>query len=122
MIAIKINGVTYENVGTIKPSVTYEYYYDVVTMDGRRHRDIKGKRTNYEVTFFNNDFAAYDALKTLLMTSDSVLLEVPDSNTGTNTGEYTVTVTGDDIKGVLYDGSHYSTALSVTFERVTCDE
>jgi hypothetical protein len=122
MIAIKINGVVYENVGTIKPSVSYEYHYDVVTMDGRRHRDIKGKRTNYEVTFFNNDFAAYDALKTLLMTSDSVLLEVPDSNTGTNTGEYTVTVTGDDIKGVLYDGSYYSTALSVTFERVTCDE
>ena len=42
MIAIKINGVVYENVGTIKPSVAYEYYYDVVTMDGRRHRDIKG--------------------------------------------------------------------------------
>lgn len=122
MIAIKINGVTYENVGTIKPSVVYEYYYDVVTMDGRRHRDIKGKRTNYDVTFFNNDFVAYDALKTLLMTADSVLLEVPDSNTGTNTGEYTVTVTGDDIKGVLYDGSYYSTALSVTFGRVTCDE
>lgn len=122
MIAIKINGVTYENVGTIKPSVVYEYYYDVVTMDGRRHRDIKGKRTNYEVTFFNNDFAAYDALKTLLMTADTVLLEVPDSNTGTNTGEYAVTVTGDNIKGVLYDGSYYSTALFVTFERVTCDE
>ena len=122
MIAIKINGVTYENVGTIKPSVVYEYYYDVVTMDGRRHRDIKGKRTNYDVTFFNNDFAAYDALKTLLMTADSVLLEAPDSNTGTNTGEYSVTVTGDDIKGVLYDGSYYSTALSFTFERVTCDE
>ncbi len=122
MIAIKINGVTYENVGTIKPSVAYEYYYDVVTMDGRRHRDIKGKRTNYEVTFFNNDFAAYDALKTLLMTADAVLLEVPDSNKGTNTGEYSVTVTGDDIKGVLYDGTCYSTALSVTFERVTCDE
>lgn len=122
MIAIKINGVTYENVGTIKPSVAYEYYYDVVTMDGRRHRDIKGKRTNYDVTFFNNHFVAYDALKTLLMTADSVLLEVPDSNKGTNTGEYSVTVTGDNIKGVLYDGSYYSTALSVTFERVTCDE
>lgn len=122
MIAIKINGVVYENVGTIKPSVAYEYYYDVVTMDGRRHRDTKGKRTNYEVTFFNNDFVAYDALKTLLMTADTVLLEVPDSNKGTNTGEYSVTVTGDDIKGVLYDGTYYSTALSVTFERVTCDE
>lgn len=122
MIAIKINDIEYENIASVSPIPVDEYYYDVQTMDGKRHRDKKGRRTNYDVVFFNNDFKGYDELKTLLINSDIVTLEVPNGATSTQKGEYYVTVNGDELKGVLWLGVYYNTALSVSFEKVGYDE
>lgn len=122
MIAIKINGIEYTNIASCEPSPVYDFYYDVQTMDGKRHRDIKGKRTNYDVTFYNKDYAEYDNLKKLLFGSKVVTLEVPNGAESTITGEYLVIVNGDNLKGKLWSGEYYNTGLSVTFEKVGYDE
>lgn len=121
MIAIKINGVEYRNIASVEPSVEYDLYYDVQTMDGRRHRDTKGKRTNYDVVFYNGNFAQYDALKAFLLSAETVTLEVPNGETSVISGEYLVTVDSDILKGKLWSGVYYNTALSVKFERVGYD-
>lgn len=122
MISIKIDGVEYPNVSTVTPEIEYDFYYDVKTMDGKIHRSIKGKRTNFDVLFFNNNFSQYDSLKKMLLSKDSVRLEVPDSHNGTIIGDYFVTVSNDELKGKLWAGGYYNTALSVFFERVDYDE
>ena len=122
MIAIKINGVEYTNISSCEPSPIYDYYYNIQTMDGKRHREIKGKRTNYNIVFYNKNNIEYDILKQLLFDSKSVILEVPNSAEGTTIGEYLVTVDGDTLKGQLWSGQYYNTGLSVTFEKVGYDE
>ena len=122
MIAIKINGVEYTNIASVSPSPVYDFYYDVQTMDGKRHRDIKGKRTNFEVEFYNLNSVQYDTLKQLLFSSQSVILEVPNGAESTISGEYLVVVNGDNLKGRLWNGEYYNTGLSVTFEKVGYDE
>ena len=122
MIMIKINGIEYDNVSSVTPSPVYDFYYDVKTMDGKRHRDIKGKRTNYDVVFFNKDCIEYDSLKKLLFSSKSVTLEIPNGAESTIIGEYLVYVNGDNLKGRLWNGEYYNTGLSVTFEKVGYDE
>lgn len=122
MIWLRINGVEYRNVSSIEPTVVYDIYHDIQTLDGKRHRDVKGKRTNYNVVFFNVDFAAYDKLKSFLMTQNEVYLEIPNSYSGVISGNYLVTVSKDTPKGVLSSGGFYSTALTVTFEKVGYDE
>lgn len=122
MIAVKINGMEYRNIASFSPSVVYDYYYSVKTMDGKGHRDIKGKRTNYSAVFFNGNLAEYDELKQLLLSADTVTLEVPNGAESTISGEYFVTVNNDNLKGLLYNGKYYNTALDVTFEKVEYDE
>lgn len=122
MIMIKINGIEYDNVSSVTPSPVYDFYYDVKTMDGKRHRDIKGKRTNYDVVFFNKDCIEYDSLKKLLFSSKSVTLEIPNGAESTIIGEYLVYVDGDNLKGRLWNGEYYNTGLSVKFEKVGYDE
>lgn len=121
MIAIKINDVEYTNIASCEPNVEYDFYYDVQTMDGKRHRNIKGKRTNYEVVFYNKGSAEYDTLKQLLFSSQSVILEVPNGAESMINGEYLVIVNGDNLKGKLWSGEYYNTGLSVTFEKVEYD-
>lgn len=122
MIAITINGVEYTNIASVSPSPVYDFYYDVQTMDGKRHRDIKGKRTNYDVVFYNKGSAEYDGLKQLLFNAQSVILEVPNGAESIINGEYLVIVNGDNLKGKLWSGEYYNTGLSVTFEKVGYDE
>ena len=122
MITIKIDGVEYSNVSSVSPSVEYDFYYDVKTMDGKIHRSIKGKRTNFDVLFFNSNFEQYDQLKKMLLAKGVVRLEVPDSYSGTISGDYLVTVSNDELRGKLWVGGYYNTALSVFFERVGYDE
>ena len=122
MIAIKINGVEYTNIASCEPDVQYDFHYDVQTMDGKKHRSIKGKRTDYNIVFYNKDSTEYDMLKTLLFTSKSIILEVPNGAESTISGEYLVIVNGDNLKGKLWNGEYYNTGLSVTFEKVLYDE
>ena len=122
MIAIKINGVEFTNIASCTPEPIYDFYYDVQTMDGKRHRDIKGKRTNYDVVFYNKGSAEYDGLKQVLFTSQCVILDVPNGAESTISGEYLVIVNGDNLKGKLWSGEYNNTGLSVTFEKVGYDE
>lgn len=122
MLSIKINGVEYTNVASCTPAPVYDFYYNVQTMDGKMHRDVKGKRTNYNVVFFNTNYAEYDRLKQLFFSAKSVILEVPNGTESTISGEYLVVVKGDKFKGRLWSGENYHTALSVSFEKVGYDE
>ena len=122
MIAIKINGVEYTNIASVSPSVKYDYYYNVTTMDGKRHQEIKGKRTNYSIVFYNDNFEKYDMLKQLLFSAKSVILEIPNGAESNLKGEFLVEVSGDNLKGKLWSGEYYTTGLSVKFEKVGYDE
>ncbi len=122
MITIKINEIEYHNIASVSPSVKYDYYYNVQTMDGNRHQDIKGKRTNYSVVFYNDNYEEYDKLKTLLFSAKSVILEIPNGADSSLRGEYLVEVSGDNLKGKLWSGKYYNTGLSVKFEKVGYDE
>lgn len=122
MIAIKINGVEYTNIASCAPAPEYDFNYEVQTMDGKKHNDIKGKRTNYDIVFYNKDYAEYDSLKQLLFNAKSVILEVPNGARSTISGEYLVVVNGDQLKGKLWSGEYYNTGLSVKFEKVGYDE
>lgn len=122
MITIKINGVEYSNVASVEPEVEYDFYHDVKTLDGKLHREIKGKRTNYDIVFFNGNFEEYDNLKTFLLSQNEVQLEVPNSYNGFNSGIFFVNVSNDELKGKLMTGGYYNTALSVFFEKVGYDE
>lgn len=122
MIKVSINGTEYKNVSSVEPSIEYDFYHDVTTMDGVRHREVKGKRTNYTVVFFNSNFEEYDNLKAMLQASETVSLTVPTSTDGTSTADYYVTVTGNTLKGVILDGKFYTTGLTASFEKVGYDE
>lgn len=122
MISIKINGIEYSNVASVDNSVVYDFHHSVTTMDGKRHRLTKGKRTNFDVTFYNRDYEEYSQLKKFLSATESVDLEVPDGYNSYKKGEYLVTVGNDMLKGKLIDGVYYSTGLSVSFEKVGYDE
>jgi hypothetical protein len=95
-------------------------------MDGKKHRDVKGKRTNYDVVFFNSNMSEYYSLKRYLRQNKTVNLKVPYgySDSGNTTyieGEFFVTVHGDIPKGQMINGNTYHTGLEVTFERVDYD-
>ena len=121
MIAIKINGVEYTNVSSVEPIPEYDFYYSVKTMDGKLHRSVKGKRTNYDVVFFNINFEQYDALKRMLFSEQVVDLEIPNGADSVISGKFFPVVNGDSLKGRLWSGKYYNTALSVTFEKVGYD-
>lgn len=122
MIAIKINGIEHKNVASITPTHEYDFYHSVKTLDGKLHRETKGRRTNFYVIFYNGNFAEYDDLKALLLSAETITLEAPIGAEGKIVGEYYVTVNNDNLKGLMYNGKYYSTGLSVTFERVGFDE
>ena len=118
MLSVEINGVVYNNVSSITPSVEYEYYYDVQTMDGKNHRQIKGSRTNYNITFINVDYEEYADLKRKLYLAETVRLAVENEKNEKFEAEYHVVFEGDIYKGKTYDGQNYYTRLNVGFRRV----
>ena len=118
MIAIEINGVEYTNIASCTPAPIYDFYYDVTTLDGKRHREKRGHKVNYNIVFYNKDGKEYDDLKTLLYFADEVTLKVPTGADKFDYGRFLVTVNGDNLKGKLWNGEYYNTGLSVTFERV----
>ena len=122
MISLKINGKEYKNIATVDPFVEYDYYYSVKTMDGKLHREIKGKRTNYTIMFFNQNFEEYDNLKSLLKQGEIIHLEIPENSSKSVVGDYYPILNGDNLKGILWNGIPYHTAMTVTFEKVGYDE
>ena len=118
---IEIDNTRYENVSKITPSVVYDYYYNVQTMDGKKHRDVKGKRTNYDVVFFNNNLTEYEDIRRYLRSKETVMLKIPYGATTYVEGEFYITILGDTPKGKMITGSMYHTGLEVTFERVDYD-
>lgn len=118
MLSIEINGVLYDNVSSITPSVEYEYYYEVQTMDGKIHRKIKGSRTNYSIVFFNVDYEQYHKLKRKLYLAETVELTVENENNDNIKAEYYVYFEGDTYKGKTYEEKNYYTLLTVNFKRV----
>lgn len=122
MTSIKINGYEFSNVSSVESEIEYDYHHDVATMDGKIHRSLKGKRTNYTIEFGNKDFSEYDALKNILLSNTEVQLEVPNSYNGYQKGLYFANVEGDILVGKLMTGGYYNTGLTVFFEKVGYDE
>lgn len=121
-VKIKINGVTYSNVGTLTPSVSIEYAYSVQTMDGKLHQSVKGKKTNYTIIFYNSLDGVFYELKNLLAKGEKVLLTVPKNATEEYTSEYYPEIKSYSAKGRLNNGEFFYNALKVVFDKVDYDE
>lgn len=122
MIEIKINGISYKNVSSITPSFVYDYYYSLQTMDGKTHKKVKGKKTNYSIVFFNINSSVYEALQEVILNNEIVSVEIPVGANTTKTSSYFAEITGNKIKGYLSNGNNYLTGLTITLEAVDYDE
>ena len=124
MLKVEIAGTEYDNISRITPIVETDVAYDVQTMDGVRHRSVKGTKTNYEILFYNKNHEQYEQLKEIIKERANmpVMLTVPINSTETETDRYFVSFDGDELKGVLMDGKHYYTGLLVRFDKVKYDE
>lgn len=119
--SVKINGVTYTCVSTLTPKIEAEYYYDETTLDGKRHRKLKGKKTNYEIVFFNDLSGSYEKLLEFLNGENVVTLSVPRTN-GEDVAEFYPDIVNYKVKGFLNNGKFFENGLKVSFDRVDFNE
>lgn len=124
MLKVTIDGTEYDNVSRITPIIDTDVNYDVQTMDGIRHRSVKGTKTSYDILFYNKDHKQYEELKAHLKSRLNLLvrLTVPINSTEQRTKAYYVSFDGDELKGVLMDGNTYFTGLLVHFDKAGYDE
>lgn len=121
LYSVKINGVLYECVSTPTPKIETEYYYDETTLDGKRHRKIKGKKTNYEIVFYNDLSGSYEELLEVLNGENIVTLAVPRTN-GEDVADFHPDITSYKPKGFLNNGQFFESGLKVSFDRVDYNE
>ena len=118
---VKINWVPYNCVSTLTPKIEAEYYYDETTLDGKRHRKQKGKKTNYEIVFFNDLSGSYEKLLEVLNGENVVRLEVPRTN-GTDVADFYPDIDSYKAKGFLNNGKFFENGMKVSFDRVDFNE
>lgn len=125
LMTIKVNDIEVKSVANISPDLVVDDLYNVQTLDGKIHRKIKGKRTNYDLVFFNNlssDNLFY-TLKDLFSSGEIVTLTVPKNRYETETADFHPYITNPgNAKGHLNDGTFYHNGLAVSFERVDYDD
>jgi hypothetical protein len=117
-----INGVEYRNVANITPEVVTDYYYDVITLDGKLHVKKKGKRTNYNVVFYNDLSGNFYKLMQTLSGDTQVLLSVPINDTDFEESLYAPQIIDFALGGYLGNGKFYHNGLEVSFKKVDYDE
>ena len=121
MISVEINGVLYKCVSTLTPKIETDYDYDVITLDGKRHRKIKGKKTNYEIVFYNDLSGSYEELFEMLSGENAVTLKVPRTF-GFDTADFLPNIDNYTAKGFLNSGRFFENGLKVSFDRVNYNE
>jgi hypothetical protein len=120
-LEVKINGVTYSNVGTLEPFVEIDYNYSVKTLDGQLHQSVKGKKTHYNIVFYNAVDGVFYDLMNLFSSGEKVMLTTPKNATEEYTAEYFPEIKGYNIKGRLSNGQIYHNGLNVEFQKVAYD-
>ena len=118
---VAINGVTYICVSTLTPEIETEYYYDEVTIDGKRHRKYKGKKTNYKIVFYNDLSGSFETLMDVLSGNNIVELRVHRGN-GETFAEHYPKIVSYKVKGFLNNGKFFENGLKVSFDKVAFDE
>lgn len=113
-----INGVEYRNVANLTPEVITDYYYDVITLDGKLHAKKKGKRTNYNVIFYNDLSGSFYDLMDMLSGDAQVLLSVPINETDFEESLYVPKIIDFIPGGYLGNGKFYHNGLEVLFKKV----
>ena len=121
LYSIKINGVLYGCVSTLTPKIDTEYYYDETTIDGKRHRKLKGIKTNYSIVFYNDLSGSYEELLEVLNGENIVTLAVPRTN-GEDVAEFYPDIESYKAKGFLNNGQFFENGLKVSFDRVDYNE
>lgn len=114
---IQINGKDFDvGVATISRTYTVETRFSHTTDDGIMHREVKGVRPSYSLTFGNISVNDYDALvEEFLRRVEYHTISLPDGKTNIRTIAAFVDSVSDavlyaDDTGVYYDG------LSVNFK------
>lgn len=120
---IKINGVTYGNVGTITPEIETEYYHNVTSLSGVKYQSVRYTKTNYTVQFFNLADGVYTSLRSLIKSRKGLatLCGFPNDSTGFDETTYYMTIQSETNKG-YHNGQYFKNGLTVLFERETAYE
>lgn len=121
MINVKINGVLYKCVSSITPVLETENKYDVITLDGNRHRKFKGIKTSYNIVFYNDLSGDFETLMETLVGSAVVELSIPIGQEYF-TADYFPQITSYKAKGFLNNGTFYNNGLAVSFDKVKYNE
>lgn len=107
---IEINGVSYAaEFSAISREKRTEYKYEVVTEDGRLHKEVRAVYWDYNLSIGNVDETSYDDLIAVLEQSDEVTVALPAgrasvrSFTGRFTGVSDEVITEDDDGIRLWD-------------------
>ena len=90
-------------------------------MDGHKHKDLKGRKTHWTITFYNRLDATYYELRDVLKAGGTVTLTVPVDGSATESAEYYPVIQSEVAKGYTMDGTFYFNGLQVYFEKVTYD-
>lgn len=117
-----INGVEYRNVANLTPEVITDYYYDVITLDGNLHTKKKGKRTNYNVVFYNDLSGSFYNLMQILSGDTQVSLSVPINDTDFEESLYAPQIISFVPGGYLGNGKFYHNGLEVSFKKVNYEK
>lgn len=120
-LQVGVNGATYTNVATMTPEIEESYDFEVTTMDGRQHKQLKGRRTNWRITFYNRLDATYYELRDIIREGGTVSLSVPLDGEAVQTSDYYASIQSENAKGYTMDGIFYFNGLTVLFERVALD-
>jgi hypothetical protein len=119
---VKINGVIYGNVGSITPEIQTEYYHNVTALDGTKYQQVRYKKTNYKVQFFNVLDGVYVALRKYINRNKgkAILCGFPNDSDGFVEKEYYMTIQSEINKGYL-NNEYFKNGLTVYFEAVNAD-
>lgn len=119
---ITLNGKVYTNISTLEPKYNTSYAYDIVTMNGNKHREVEYVKKDYSLTFFN-DLKTYDEIRAVFFkafnSSQTVQFSLGvDGEQIFDYKKYYVEVTEETERGYLSDGSFYRTGLKVELTEV----
>ena len=123
MIEIDGEQIEYDNVASITPQITTEYYHNVTSLSGIKYQDVRYKKTDYQIVFYDPlDGDKYENLKQFIRDARNTPVKcyLPH-RLGYVYANFYLTIIDENFKGFISNGRYYKTGLTVLFEKEIAD-